>query len=134
MKLPFEPQPQPALQERFPQALGRVFDFRAGVPDELPSKLRAHVFDFEDGVRMMVSRDMEEEGKVYLHVSASVEPGMLYWGLILSGAIGKSEFLRRMEHRFAQLSGQSEKLEFCGFSPGKGVPHWRRLERKAGEK
>lgn len=128
MKLPFEPQPMAALQERFAEALRRVFDYRAGVPDEIPSGLREHVFDFEDGVRMIVSRDMEDEGGVYLHVSASVEPGMLYATLITTRVITAQDFLRRVERRFAQLSGQEEPLEFCGFTRGKGVPHWRRIE------
>jgi hypothetical protein len=128
MKLPFEPESPSALRERFPAALDRVFDYREGAPAELPSGLRAHVFDFEDGVRMIVSRDMEGKGEVYLHVSASVEPGTRCWALVSGGTITRSDFRRLMESRFFHLSGQRERLEFCGFSRGKGVPHWRRLE------
>jgi hypothetical protein len=128
MSLPFEPQPLDKLRARFPAAVGRVFDYRSGFPAAWPGRLRANVFGFEDGVRMIVSRDMEADGRVSLHVSASAEPGFPVYGQIARGETDVSRFRRMILERYAQLSGDTAGLDFCGLSPGKGIPHWRRLE------
>lgn len=128
MKLPFEPRPLDELRARYPAAVERVFDYRFGFPAVWPSQLRAHVFDFEDGLRVMVSRDREEEDGTYLHVSASLEPGHGLFESVARGAVGLRQFLTIVEERFALLSGDVGRLDFCGLSGGKGVPHWRRRE------
>ena len=71
--LPFKPETIEALKVRYPAALERVFDVRelTGPVDDRPGLKREHVFDFEDGLRLIVSREMHDRG-LCLHLSASM--------------------------------------------------------------
>jgi hypothetical protein len=70
--LPIEPEPLAAMKARFHLAVSEPVDTdkvsKGVIPP--PSRDRRHVFDFEDGMRMVVSVDrvIDEE---FLHVSAS---------------------------------------------------------------
>jgi hypothetical protein len=69
--LPFEPQPDAELQARFELALEPHQDIHFP-PDPATGLQRKHVFDFEDGVRAIVSIDYDggtEPAEKYLHVS-----------------------------------------------------------------
>lgn len=74
--LPFEPESTEELKARYDEALQEVFDPRevANDPDLSPGKKREHVFDFEDGVRLIVSVDqIDKKVKPRItHYSASV--------------------------------------------------------------
>jgi hypothetical protein len=70
--VPFEPQTLDELKARFHEAVSGVVDtdeIRRGLRPP-PSREPKHVFDFDDGLRLIVSVDrvMDEE---FLHVSAS---------------------------------------------------------------
>jgi len=71
--IPHCPEPIEIMRERLPLALVKVN--RAG-PDRLaidldkPGDLPSHIFDFEDGMRIVVSRD-EIKGVIFIHVSFS---------------------------------------------------------------
>lgn len=58
--MPFEPQQFEEVKARFPVALMSTYDCRSGIPSPTPGELRAHVFDFTDGLRLIVSRDKFE--------------------------------------------------------------------------
>lgn len=126
--LPFLPESLDKLRERYQSALVPVFDCRRGVPRPRPGELRGHVFDCHDGMRLIVSRDRESERELYLHLSASFVPGSDLYRSLERGKLKPHEFVRMAQQRFRQISGDQGDLELLGFSEGKGVPHWRRLE------
>jgi hypothetical protein len=70
--LPFQPETLEALRARLPQAVAKVqqLDARVGM-------LRQHVFDFQDGVRCIISVDGIEKNAPSLHLSFSMTPGSL---------------------------------------------------------
>ena len=129
--LPFRPEPIEKLKARYPAALRKVFDCTKGVPRPRPGELYSQVFDFGDGIRLIVSRDRESESDIYLHLSASFVEGYLVWNLLKgSGEAGQKKFIKMVEEAFREISGDNEPLGFHGFSTGKLVPHWRRKETK----
>lgn len=70
--LPFEPEDMALMKKRFIKALEHPIDavlVYAG-QQKAASSRREHVFDFPDGMRMVISVDIIEKGK-YLHISAS---------------------------------------------------------------
>ena len=73
-RLPNQPEPVEKLRARWPEALRFTVD--AGKikenPDKayIPSQHRRHVFDFDGGLRIIVSRDICNDDEM-LHVSAS---------------------------------------------------------------
>lgn len=68
--LQFEPEPLDKLKARFTEALTPDYDQTAGT---FPGLLRKHVFDFENGVRMIVSHDVAD-GHRALHFSFGLNP------------------------------------------------------------
>lgn len=125
----FEPETERQLRERFERSCDTVYDYRQGFPAVAPSSRREHVFDYADGLRMIVSLDREDDGAPYLHVSASAVPNSELYRHISYGMVRRPQFKQIVEARFEVLSGKPFDLEFCGFSATKAVPHWRRRER-----
>ena len=75
MALPFEPELEEGLQARYKDAVAEVIDIReikSGVR-ATPGKERRHVFDFYDGLRLIVSRETDGTHKT-IHFSASMSP------------------------------------------------------------
>ncbi len=80
MSLPFEPEPFDQLKARYAPAFEKLFDAAAVAASTLgvgpvgghprPGESRAHVFDFEDGFRMIASRETYN-GVIYFHHSFS---------------------------------------------------------------
>jgi hypothetical protein len=135
---PHQPQSFDKLRARYPKALERVFQYGPKGdqrPVTGPYELENQRFDFEDGLRLIVSRDALGE-RIDLHVSASIQPGTDLWRQFERrdnfGIVSKMMFKILAEDRWRALSGDKEPLPFNGFtkiSAGfKGVPHWRRTE------
>src|SRR5688572_5764718 len=74
--LPNNPQSFDVLKERFKDAVKKSYDVEkiAENPKERPGQKGEHVFDFEDGIRLIISRDRFKEKEV-LHFSGSILPG-----------------------------------------------------------
>lgn len=73
MGLNFEPEPDIVLRARYPEAIKdkiNARDIMVGIVPT-PGKFRKHVFDFTDGLRLIISREAHDEG-TYLHFSASM--------------------------------------------------------------
>ena len=70
--IPFEPEPAEVLKKRVGAALETVVDSIAAASGEClrPGQQRKHVFDFEDGLRVIVSKEKIDHG-VVLHTSCS---------------------------------------------------------------
>jgi len=69
--LPFKPEPLQSMRARMGAALKPIYDVEKLTPGRTPTKKRAHVFDFPQGVRIGLSRDRCGV-KVLIHLSASV--------------------------------------------------------------
>jgi hypothetical protein len=73
--LPFEPEIEETLKARYPEAIRDVVDIGkiGSNPEVRPGLSREHVFDFFDGLRLIVSRDKMDLTTV-VHISASMYP------------------------------------------------------------
>jgi len=130
----YSPEPLTALRARYPRALEFLYDC-AAVRDGgaiTPGEVAANVFDFDDGLRLIVSRERLPEGVETVHLSASIRPGSR-----MAAEVERQVARRDPEHvasahkrwaagipeRFRQLAGDGFRLLFVGFSD-KAVPHW----------
>lgn len=138
--MPFEPEKLEALRARFPKALLRLWYVdHAPLPGEpAPYNTREHVFDFEDGLRLIISKDRDAGGEPrhdivgHIHVSASVIPGtmMLEWC--------KREYMKhahvfftetwphKVKERFDELARDAiaqQSMFMSFYSDGKGCLH-----------
>ena len=70
--LPFEPEAEITLKARYADAIQTTFNLNEieDDPDKRPGLIRKHVFDFYDGLRLIVSKDTDGQ-RTYLHYSAS---------------------------------------------------------------
>jgi len=69
--MPNQPEALDVMRARLPLALSVVYkaeEIEAGRGTR-PGELRQHVFDFEDGIRCIVSLDRQPNSHVYLHMS-----------------------------------------------------------------
>lgn len=131
LPVPRNPEPLAELRQRYPRALQFQFDMRAIIEQGLirPGECAANVFDFDDGLRLIVSRELLLDGRDVLHVSASFAPqGKIADEMrLLSITKSKEQLLqmwrRDVPRRFRELSGDERALEFLGWSDG-NVPHW----------
>lgn len=117
-------------QQRYPAALRTVFDTEAiqysGA--KRPGECCENVFDFADGLRLIISRDKMPDGEILVHVSASAQHGSEMYKSIKSGEMTPSMFCSEIARRHALISCKQSGLELMGFSDGKGVPHFRVVE------
>jgi hypothetical protein len=123
--LPFQSEPLSQLRARYQAALTNIQDCRERIPEPIPSELREHVFDCEDGLRLIISRDRETKAELYLHLSASLEVGCELYKSITSGELQRWAFASLAQQRFAAISGDNEGFDLLDWSP-RGIPHWRR--------
>ena len=74
-KLPGQPESLESMRSRFSKAIAHAVSVEKVAKDPrnayYPSKYRTHVFDSEDGIRLIVSRDRDGDQEV-IHVSASL--------------------------------------------------------------
>jgi hypothetical protein len=144
--LPFEAQPLAELQARYPQAVNYLAPLidpeEQALHEARPGLLRRHVFDHEDGLRLLVSvHDLPRLGP-QLWLSASVVPGQALWNqlteqLQYAEAIKHpkrrlkaarrvpTDFCAKTVQRFKLLSDHPAPVHFWFWSDGKGVPHFR---------
>lgn len=128
MPLYHDPQPLAQLRARYPDAVATIHDVesvRLGVAPD-PSSDPRHVFDWPDGLHMIVSRGRLPCGHVVIHFSASVRPGSPAHLAVERAVVehGREACLPWVEGRFRLLSGWRGEVRFLGWSEGKGVPHW----------
>lgn len=123
--LPFRPQSIDEQRQRYPHALQHLFDCRGERAKRLrpkPSDLYGNIFDFEDGLRLLISREQYDDTGPYLHISASpVEEGKL----TLSYKLDDPRFHVYALNRFHEISDDTQPLGFMGLSPG-NIPHFGR--------
>ena len=130
----FEAESLEVAQERFSASVKDLYD---GTEELRPGEQRKHIFDFEDGLRLIVSKDQypDPAGSVGIHVSASVvddETCGLY--ARIRAAIEQnpqvpvtnaaaSAIDKATHERFKLLSGFEGKFKMAQMSPN-GVLHY----------
>ncbi len=133
MPLPFHPQTPEELRARYPAAVARVFhreDMLNIVPGSAAGLCPECVFDWHDGLRLIVSMDDLELGlPVLLHVSASSAPGSQVQLLRLAELADMrkglmAEFRALAEQRFLELSGRKCPPFLWYSDPDQLVAHW----------
>ena len=89
--LPFQPESTAQLRARFPEAIKEIQDVLAIIKDRSlrPGLKRKHVFDFQDGCRLIISIDREGLIKLF-HVSSSIN--------LEHGMKNKLKFISQMEY------------------------------------
>jgi len=97
-------------RKRWPTAVLKIWNWMGGlneveqrIGNYRPGFLPEHVFDFHDGLRFIVSSDQYNMG-LYIHISASAEPGSKLWDLGRRGKLGV--------HRFTEIV--KERIRFVG--------------------
>ncbi len=128
----YSPQPLGELQARYPAAVAKAF----GVAEilSLGGPLGPeHTFDFEDGLRLTISRE-RFAGRDEIHVSASYRPDSPMAHDVVSklracrSRVGRDavrdEWIASIEARFRELSGSTARFPAAEMSE-RGVPHWR---------
>lgn len=135
--LKFEPESVNLLRERYPQALDRIFsasDIITG--GESPGQFRRYVFDTDEGIRFVVSRDDYPGIGIQLHVSASLNQYIdneetyafkKYTDIFNSDLDIKTsirDFISYCEGRFRNISGVTQNMNLLGFTLPRMVIHW----------
>ena len=131
--IPHTAEPLDALRARYARALEHVYDqHQIEMHGAIrPGEVAANVFDCEDGLRLIVSREKDGDGRIWLHLSASfprqsrmaeeftrhAREGMRLKKLLRSW---KGEVLRR----FRAISGETREFTFLGWSGAKHIQHW----------
>ena len=126
MALQWKPEPLSDMQGRYARAVSEIYDARMARGEQLrPGNQRRHVFDFADGLRLIVSRDRLEEGRVGIHVSGSVMPQTNLHELLTSDTTNILDHVRNIvvDH-WRLLSGSNQTPDSWSWSRGKGVPHF----------
>lgn len=114
--IPYIPETVDQARARFSAAIEPLFDLE---DPQCPSAgaSRTHVFDFEDGLRLVISRDFHPDTGVQIHLSASVNTAVVK-------SVG-IEFLFKAECRFREIADWPDApLSLLGLSPEKRIPHW----------
>ena len=89
-----------------------------------PGPQPQHVFDWEDGLRLIVSRDRFPDGRLGIAVSGSLVPaGALHRQLQRESEL-EDGFCAAVSERWRVLANSSRIPEFLGWSREKGVPHF----------
>jgi hypothetical protein len=115
--IPFNRQPTEQLKSRYQEAIKSSYDAAAVTHGqaERPGTKPQHVFDFENGIRLIISRD-HYKGKEVIHISGSFDSGAY------SGSLKRSVIESRMYLCFCEIAGPI-KIGRPIYSTG-GIPHW----------
>ena len=116
--LDYEPEPLQSMRKRYGAAVETVYI--AGSSPR-PGQQRKNVFDCDDGLRLIISRDAVV-GAPQIHVSTSVYPGSRLEEMI-EGGMQIEAFLFFCVTRFGAISGDGRPITFVGISEG-GVSHF----------
>ncbi len=110
---------------RWAKALEPIFDVESlclGLTAR-PGELPVHVFDFQDGMRMIVSRERDTTGEIIDHLSASFRAESRLYHRMRNGKLTRDDFCDMIEDRVRDLSNGGHLLNLVGYSE-KGVPHF----------
>ena len=120
----FKPHLLEELKARFPAAIEDTYiqlDVARGIRSR-PGSHREHIFDFNDRVRLIISKEMEPNGRLVIHCSGSI-----------SGIDGIPEELNdtKIHHiieHWALVSGRNGEVEVKGITGGNVFHFYSRLD------
>jgi hypothetical protein len=127
MAVPWTPEAVDALRARYPDAVIDVYDHNAIATGRqgLPGNQPKHVFDFPDGLRLIISRDRQADHRSGIVISGSVVPQTPVEERLQSlGPDMATALCDLICERWQSLAGSNRMPELRGWSPGKGVPHF----------
>jgi hypothetical protein len=110
-----------SLRERYPQAVDQVVDLESvelGVAVN-PAMLRRHIFDFEEGIRMAVTREDQGVRGVFLHCSVSFREEFPDDEIDKGGG----HLVRVAKERFRAISGDRRDFTLELVTEA-GILHW----------
>jgi hypothetical protein len=130
--LPFRPESVEKLKGRYHLALDPPNDVESveiGVCLP-PEEQRRNLFDFDDGLRMVISYDVHEDGKKAIHLAAFMLNGSeLQDRLRLeNGGLDTETYLRDVILRFRLLSQYRKRVEWLGFLEDTSA-HWEVIDK-----
>jgi len=121
--VPWHPEPLDALRRRYPAALVALVspvDVANGRA-RAPSKDPACVFDTVDGLRLIVSRERFDDGRILIHISASFQD--LGDALKDIDSEDAPAVMDLIVHAWQTISQSTQTPTLVAISPG-GVPHF----------
>ena len=127
MAVPWTPQTVDALQARYAAALVELYDHRAIAArrQRRPGIHPHQVFDFSDGLRLIISRDRQRDQRTGIFVSGSIVPQTaLEERLKALGTNAATALCAIVSERWQAVARSDRVPEFRGWSTGKGVPHF----------
>lgn len=113
--IPFEPQPLKQLQERYAEAIDIVWVADKNMVDR-PGLHRENVFDTEDGIRLIISKDLSPNGKEYIHFSGSVKESIYVDDISV-------EWKDVFTQKFDEITKHKNNYQLITVTQG-GIPHW----------
>lgn len=119
MPLPFHPEPIESLRSRLPKALEHIWTVKDDFSPmkDRPGLHRENVFDFESGLRLLISKDALPGFPITVHVSTS-------WEMNLPFKFRDAD--NQVKEGYAAIGGKGT-LKFLGVSE-RYIPHWTVVE------
>lgn len=111
----YKPETIEELKARYPAALERIWTLEQVAAGDRPGLERKYVFDFPDGLRMIISKTEFEDKVVREHLSVS-------WCLPLAENASLISLMKQIHKAFADLGGKGH-LHLIGVSDG-SIPHF----------
>lgn len=108
----FNPQNLEDLKVRYPKALEELYiqlDVKEGRRVR-PGSQKECVFDFHDGIRLIISKEQEPDGRLVIHISGSI-PGDDGYPIKLTDI-----HIHHLVEHYAMISGNLGALEVVGIS------------------
>lgn len=120
-RVPLRPESIEQLRARYPQAIAEMIqqlDVLAGAKPA-PSGDPVHVFDTEDGLRLIISLEQTPKGRVGVHLSASFHNTLH----TLERCSTLDALVCWIGDSWRAIAGSTRIPEFLGMSEG-GIPHF----------
>lgn len=116
MPLPFIAESVDSLKKRYSKCIEKTWTLAEVNSGNRPGLHRDYVFDFESGLRLLISKSVFFPNSVDVHISASWEHDI---PLNIDNII---ELNKQIEQAFHSIGGEG-KIRFLGMSAN-FIPHW----------
>lgn len=125
--LDFKSESLSSLRGRYNKALEYTFNSEEiFLRDKIrPGELRSNVFDSKEGIRLIISKEINENGTTYIHISSSLMKGTTYLKLkdCKSPKKAQKEFKKLSIRLFRGISGFKNNIDFICWDGH--IPHWK---------